>query len=282
MKKFLFFITLLVGLCGSAFAAKTPNITTSGTIELPMIFESPEIQDLTSTNIVLHKTIFDNFEPIYTTLTLNLYQNHKGKLVGTGNFSTYRDDNGATVIESLTVTSLKGNVRNGKVKKGVERGPTFNLEASTSISQVIYKMSVSGEMIKPAFEASFDLDDPEEFATAYYNIAVKVTGLSRSYNYTLENVPVTGNYYFRYSYPSPAEMPRKLKPEKYEYFKVSAPWGEGLVKGTFSDTAGYAVFTLKGPKFQFTATEDGFDGSTFEPEFYTLKTGTGKSSGTHP
>ena len=66
------------------------------------------------------------------------------------------------------------------------------------------------------------------------------------------------------------------------FFKVTAPWGQDVLKGTFSNTAGLARFNLKGPKFKFDATEDSFNGVDFQPDFFNLKTSMGKSSGVHP
>lgn len=103
----------------------------------------------------------------------------------------------------------------------------------------------------------------------------KISGLSRKYNYTLDHVPVKGNFRFTYAYPTPEELPRKLNPAKYEFFKVSAPWGQGLVQGTFHIIGADAVFSLKGPKFAYSGTDFGFDGINFVPDTLYVKTGMG-------
>ena len=277
-KRIATFVTVL-GIAAGVHAAKTPNITTSGSITLPMWFQAPELQDVSTTNIVLHKTIFDDFTSIFTTTTLTLHQDFRGRIVGTINFRTLeKAEDGSTKTEQLTISSLTGKIKNGKA--GNKPKPnTFSASASTSISLVIYNASVKAEMIQPEFQPAASAD---ELATAYYNFAVKVSGLSRNYNFTLEHVPVRGHFRFKYRYPTEAEMPRKLQPEKFEYFKIIAPWGEGLAQGTFAVVGPNAVFTLKASKFLYSTVDFGFDGSTLQPDTYILKTGMGKSASPTP
>src|SRR4051794_2109929 len=79
---------LALCLASGIHAAKAPNITTSNTINLPMFFQAPEIQDLTTTDITIRKTTYEDFTPIYTTLILDLNQDYRGKLIGKASFKS--------------------------------------------------------------------------------------------------------------------------------------------------------------------------------------------------
>lgn len=264
----------IIALClvgGLSHGAKAPHIP--GVITEPTIFIAAEIQDISSVPIVIGKTIFDEFTPIATTLTLDLQQDLRGKVVGQGVFETTDPGGGATV-------AIKGKVKSSKSGPGFKLKGTAQGPANANGKSKKIKVSITAVMT--AFESvdlkTLNVPNADPRSTATYYVAVQIKGLGQTYNYGQE-IQNVANYHFAHQ-PAAAEdiIDLKDKPNS-DYYLLITPWGAANAEGTFQLFGADGLFTLKASKFKFMAVDYGFDGVWFAPEYATLKTGSAKFEG---
>lgn len=268
-----------VCLAGAAHAVNftPPTYVTTGTVPLGILTVTPQMQDVSSKQIVISKDIYDlNWGVTFTTLTLQLFQDEKAKLTGTAKFQSSRPSEGLPQVNFPVEFPVVGSIKNATLKL---KGKTILGEAGSKRRKL--GISINGPMIN--FVPN-DLSTDNVQSTATYRLNVKVTGIpGSSYNY-LQDVENVGDYFFIYQY-LPLDEALGLKfPKGGDLYKIRTPFGYTLAKAYVSlDEQQNTVLTLKGNKFQYTGIEWGGNlQPPFNPNFMSLKTSYGKTEVSDP
>lgn len=266
--------TLLLGAALQAATVGVPDYVTSPPVTAGVFTITPHTPDVSNNPIAIGKIIYDGYDPIFTTLTLQLLQDEKGKLVGNANFVTSRQANGrpdvSFPVDIPVVGKIKGASINLKGKLKITEG------AEGDRKKRVVSLNISGDMIgfSPADLTREDIrtfDDLQSDAT--YRFQVNIGGLGFNYNYVQDAVN-KGRYLFVYQVLPPDEALGLKFPKGGDLYKVWLPWGVTLAKGYVAvDELQNTVLTLKGKKFKYTGIETGGNGAApFFPDTMFLKT----------
>ncbi len=251
----------------TGYSEKVPHVP--GVVTEPTAVISPVIQDLSSNPLVVGNIEFDNFTPIFTTLTLNLVQDYRGALVGTVALDTNHADGGATF-------DIKGKI------KLTSEGPSFKMKGVAPVTNKKGKtkkarLSVSATLID--FDAaSLDPAIEDIKSTATYKVTIKVAGMGRNISFT-SDAQLRGNYLFSYAL-APEDQVKYLKQNaSSDYYNVYTPWGVNRATGSFQIIGADGQFTIKAPKFTFIGIDYDYDGVAFDLDYGILKSTVGKTEG---
>jgi hypothetical protein len=250
-----------LGVLGARAATHHPEVNIP-----PFYLVSPAFQDL-SVPIKIYKTIYEDFTPIYTTTTVQLSQDFRGKLAGTASFASSRSEDSHSFDISGKL-KIKKNVVTFSAK-GTDDGDS-SISLTAAVTGFEYPLA---ELLADSASADKTIakqtTNPAELvsrSTILFDIRVK--GTTRPYKFAQE-AQTTGASYIIIGLPDKKDS---------DYYQLSAPWGTALATGNTQVFGPLVIFTLKASKFAAVLTDLDATGG-FVPESYSLKIGSGKYIG---
>lgn len=245
---------------------------------------SPYFLDLSNT-IEFNKTVYEDFTPINTTVTVNLAQDFRGKLVGQAVFRTSK-------TSQVQTFGVRGKL---KVKKATRNAPeptvTFKLKG-LSLTSATIALNASAP-IPPEIFMTHEAPEPETTGTTTYKsddfvttptfiMDVKIRGTGRGYTYT-QQVGVHGHHYIFFRAANDEEILGLKQKSTFDYYMLYAPFGQTIAQGSTYEVPVEGAdpviqFVLKASKFLAILTGENA-GGIFESESLSAKLGHGKHSG---
>lgn len=264
LKRFAYLAAGLL-LCGAAMNVYAAD---AEPVEPGLLTISSQMQDINTQPIVISHIIYRGYSPIFTTTTLTLFQDEKGKLQGTAKFESSEPAKGKPEVALPYTFNVAGKIK----------GSNFTLKAKSKIAGGADYHSRNLSFGLSASMVDFVQANPHAHdfkSTATYQVNTQVSGFGYDYNFTAlaKNV---GDYYFMFQPLSAAEALDYKQPKNGRLYKIWTAWGPTVVTGTTSSNApGELTLTLKGKKFLYVGTDFDNWGDYFYPETYYLKTGYG-------
>lgn len=284
LKRFAYLAAGLL-LCGAAAGKSAPtgqtvfDINKIVTETTGVLTVGQQFQDLHSRDIVISHIIYRNYSPIFTTTTLKLFQDEKGKLVGSAKFETSLPPEGKPAVPSPVTFNVVGKANASgfslKAKNKIAGGADFH---SRTVSFALTANIESFEAVD--LEKVVTQDDL--VSTFTYVVSQNVGGLGYDYNFR-ERIQQLEEAYLIYQKLSANESLNYKTPKPGSaWVKIWTPWGPAVVSATVAaNIYEQPVLTLKGKQFFYQATDEAYNPiGDFEPTYMNaLKTKYGQSSG---
>ena len=210
----------------------------------PFTIIAPEFQNLQN-SFTFGQTVYEtkNYIPVTTTVTLDLEQDYRGKLVGKATVSA---DN---ILSSFDL-NCNGQLRlkNGQV--------SFNLkgksarDAATTAQLKMSAVLIAFQPANPDFISTKPLGLDDFKSTSTYAVHVDASGYDKGFHFDTQ-VSIFDVDFLSMRLAEPNEYQKKEKRGQH-YYILSAPWGSSLASGMLAgNSLSDLLFSVKAKKFSF-------------------------------